>query len=154
MAAARASVVEPAGSRRVGRHPIGMIASPKAGDGKAPPVGLAVAGPAPSAPPPDMTTTALIPAAASASFTVDTGSFLAIVATSAVAATLVAVAAGRNLFALLVAGELTLGVLIGSWGAGLAKGDGQWSNAVAVVLVTEPFGPPHRWHRCGTTPTC
>src|SRR4051812_8490444 len=45
----------------------------------------------PSAPRPDMTTTALLPAAASTSFSVDTGSFLAIVATSAVAATIVAV---------------------------------------------------------------
>src|SRR3954464_8202404 len=60
-----------------------------------------------------MTTMALIPAAASASFSVDTGSFLAIVATSAVAASLVAVAGGRNLFVPVVVVELGLGVLIG-----------------------------------------
>jgi Kef-type K+ transport system membrane component KefB len=46
-------------------------------------------------------------------FEVDTGSFLAIVATAAVAGTLVAVAGGRNLFVPVVVVELTLGVLIG-----------------------------------------
>jgi Kef-type K+ transport system membrane component KefB len=70
-----------------------------------------------------MTTTALLPAAASASFSVDTGSFLAIVATSAVAATIVAVAGGRNLFVPVVVVELALGVLIGPQVADLAKVD-------------------------------
>src|SRR4051794_645206 len=70
-----------------------------------------------------MTTTALIPAAASASFSVDTGSFLAIVATSAVAATIVAVAAGRNLFIPVVVVELALGVVIGPQVLDLAKVD-------------------------------
>src|SRR3954454_17132660 len=70
-----------------------------------------------------MTTTVLLPAAASASFSVDTGSFLAIVATSAVAATIVAVAGGRNLFVPVVVVELTLGVLIGPQVADLAKVD-------------------------------
>src|SRR3954465_4644387 len=90
---------------------------------RAPPVGLAVAGPGPGAPPPDMTTTALIPAAASASFSVDTGSFLAIVATSAAGATVVAVAAGRNLFVPVVVVELALGVVIGPQVLDLAKVD-------------------------------
>ena len=44
---------------------------------------------------------------------VDTGSFLAIVGTSAVAATLVAVAGGRGLFIPVVVVELVLGVIIG-----------------------------------------
>src|SRR3954453_9389247 len=70
-----------------------------------------------------MTTMALIPAAASASFSVDTGSFLAIVATSAVAATIVAVAGGRNLFVPVVVVELGLGVLIGPQLLDLAKVD-------------------------------
>src|SRR3954451_12877460 len=70
-----------------------------------------------------MTTTALIPAAASASFSVDTGSFLAIVATAAVAATIVAVAAGRNLFIPVVVVELALGVVIGPQVLDLAKVD-------------------------------
>jgi Kef-type K+ transport system membrane component KefB len=46
-------------------------------------------------------------------FKVDTGSFLAIVATSALAGTIVAVAGGRNLFLPVVVVELVLGVLIG-----------------------------------------
>jgi Kef-type K+ transport system membrane component KefB len=71
-----------------------------------------------------MTTTVLPTAAAGASFSVDTGSFLAIVATSAVAATLVAVAGGRNLFIPVVVVELTLGVLIGPELLDLAKVDG------------------------------
>src|SRR3954467_2981937 len=70
-----------------------------------------------------MTTMALIPAAASASFSVDTGSFLAIVATSAVAATIVAVAAGRNLFVPVVVVELALGVVIGPQVLDLAHAD-------------------------------
>src|SRR3954467_6257948 len=70
-----------------------------------------------------MTTMALLPAAASASFSVDTGSFLAIVATSAVAATIVAVAGGRNLFVPVVVVELALGVLIGPQALDLAKVD-------------------------------
>src|SRR4051795_13075712 len=70
-----------------------------------------------------MTTMALIPAAASASFLVDTGSFLAIVATSAVAATIVAVPGGRTLFVPVVVVELTLGVLIGPQVLDLAKVD-------------------------------
>src|ERR1700750_2536994 len=70
------------------------------------------------APRPDMNTTA------SASFSVDTGSFLAIVATSAVAATIVAVAGGRNLFVPVVVVELALGVLIGPQVLDLAKVDG------------------------------
>src|SRR4051812_47149619 len=69
----------------------------------------------------DMTTTALLPAAASASFSVDTGSFLAIVATSAVAATIVAAAGGRNLFVPVVVVELALGVIIGPQVLDLAK---------------------------------
>ena len=61
-----------------------------------------------------MSTGALLPLAADASaFNVDTGSFLAIVVTSAVAATLVAVAGGRNLFIPVVVVELALGVVIG-----------------------------------------
>ena len=61
-----------------------------------------------------MSTGALLPLAAGTSaFSVDTGSFLAIVVTSAVAATLVAVAGGRNLFIPVVVVELALGVVIG-----------------------------------------
>jgi Kef-type K+ transport system membrane component KefB len=44
---------------------------------------------------------------------VDTGSFLAIVATSAIAGTLAAVAGGRNLFIPVVVVELALGIVIG-----------------------------------------
>jgi Kef-type K+ transport system membrane component KefB len=98
-------------------------ASPKAGDASPPSLRLAVVG-AVACAAPDMTTTALLPAAASASFSVDTGSFLAIVATSAVAATIVAVAGGRNLFVPVVVVELALGVLIGPQVADLAKVDG------------------------------
>src|SRR3954465_8067505 len=76
-----------------------------------------------SPPSPPMSTTALIPAAAGASFRVDTGSFLTIVATSAVAATIVAVAGGRNLFVPVVVVELALGVLIGPQALVLAKVD-------------------------------
>jgi Kef-type K+ transport system membrane component KefB len=97
-------------------------ASPKAGDASPPALRLAIAG-AVACAAPDMTTTALLPAAASASFSVDTGSFLAIVATSAVAATIVAVAGGRNLFVPVVVVELALGVLIGPQVADLAKVD-------------------------------
>src|SRR3954468_18430641 len=71
-----------------------------------------------------MTPVALLPPAAGAStFSVDTGSFLAIVATSAVAATIVAVAGGRNLFVPVVVVELGLGVLIGPQVLDLAKVD-------------------------------
>jgi Kef-type K+ transport system membrane component KefB len=52
---------------------------------------------------------------------VDPGSFLAIVATAAVAGTLVAVAAGRNLFIPLVVVELGLGIVIGPQVLGLAE---------------------------------
>jgi Kef-type K+ transport system membrane component KefB len=96
--------------------------SPKAGDGMPRPVGLAT----PQrrfAPFPNMTTTALLPTAAGASFSVDTGSFLTIVATSAFAATIVAVAGGRNLFVPVVVVELILGVLIGPQVLDLAKVD-------------------------------
>ncbi len=63
---------------------------------------------------PDMSTVALLPLAAdAAAFRVDTGSFLAIVGTSALSATLVAVAGGRSLFVPVVVIELVLGVLIG-----------------------------------------
>src|SRR6516164_3931874 len=51
---------------------------------------------------------------------VDTGSFLAIVATSAIAGTLAAVAGGRNLFIPVVVIELGLGILIGPQVLGLA----------------------------------
>src|SRR6478672_10396545 len=63
----------------------------------------------------DMSTVTLVPLAVSTSpvFEVDTGSFLAIVATGAIAGTLVAVAGGRGLFLPVVVIELTLGVLIG-----------------------------------------
>jgi Kef-type K+ transport system membrane component KefB len=62
-----------------------------------------------------MNTATLVPLAVDASpvFEVDTGSFLAIVATSAVAGMLVAVAGGRGLFLPVVVVELTLGVLVG-----------------------------------------
>src|SRR3954447_17280188 len=65
----------------------------------------------------------LPPAAGASTFTVDTGSFLAIVATSAVAATLVAVAGGRNPFVPVVVVELALGVLIGPQVLDLARVD-------------------------------
>jgi hypothetical protein len=71
-----------------------------------------------------MTTMALIPTAAGASFSVDVGSFLAIVVTSAVAATFVAVAGGRNLFVPVVVVELALGVLVGPQVLDLASVDG------------------------------
>jgi Kef-type K+ transport system membrane component KefB len=51
--------------------------------------------------------------AATQVFTVDAGSFLAIVATAAIAGTLSAVAGGRGVFVPVVVVELTLGVLIG-----------------------------------------
>src|SRR3954465_4685580 len=70
-----------------------------------------------------MTTTALIPAAASASFSVDTGSFPAPPAPPPAAAAIVAVAAGRNLFVPVVVVELALGVVIGPQVLDLAKGD-------------------------------
>jgi Kef-type K+ transport system membrane component KefB len=76
-----------------------------------------------SAPVSDMTTTALLPAAASASFTVDVSSFLAIVVASAVAATFVAVAGGRDVFVPVVVVELVLGVVIGPQVADLAQVD-------------------------------
>jgi Kef-type K+ transport system membrane component KefB len=62
-----------------------------------------------------MSTPSLVPLAVDTSpvFEVDTGSFLAIVATAAVAGMLVAVAAGRGLFLPVVVVELTLGVLVG-----------------------------------------
>jgi Kef-type K+ transport system membrane component KefB len=62
-----------------------------------------------------MSTVSLVPLAVDTSpvFEVDTGSFLAIVATSAIAGTLVAVAGGRGLFLPVVVLELTLGVLVG-----------------------------------------
>jgi Kef-type K+ transport system membrane component KefB len=52
---------------------------------------------------------------------VDTGSFLAIVATAAVAGTLAGVASGRNLFIPVVVVELGLGILIGPQVLGLAE---------------------------------
>jgi Kef-type K+ transport system membrane component KefB len=62
-----------------------------------------------------MSTVSLVPLAVDTSpvFEVDTGSFLAIVATAAVAGTLVAVAGVRGLFLPVVVIELTLGVLVG-----------------------------------------
>jgi Kef-type K+ transport system membrane component KefB len=62
-----------------------------------------------------MSTASLVPLAVDTSpvFEVDTGSFLAIVATAAVAGLLVAVAGGRGLFLPVVVVELTLGVLVG-----------------------------------------
>jgi Kef-type K+ transport system membrane component KefB len=72
-----------------------------------------------------MNFTALLPVAAGTSeFSVDTGSFLAIVATSAVAATVVAVAGGRNLFVPVVVVELVLGVVVGPQVLDLARVDG------------------------------
>src|ERR1700753_3967709 len=53
-------------------------------------------------------------------FKVDTGSFLVIVVTAAVAGTLAAVAGGRGLFLPAVVLELVLGVVIGPQGLGLA----------------------------------
>jgi Kef-type K+ transport system membrane component KefB len=52
---------------------------------------------------------------------VDTGSFLAIVATAAVAGTLAAVAGGRNIFIPVVVVELGLGIVIGPQALGLAE---------------------------------
>jgi Kef-type K+ transport system membrane component KefB len=61
-----------------------------------------------------MSMPSLVPlAVTSPVFEVDTGSFLAIVATAAVAGMLVAVAGGRGLFLPVVVVELTLGVLVG-----------------------------------------
>jgi Kef-type K+ transport system membrane component KefB len=62
-----------------------------------------------------MTTTSLVPLAAATSpvFEVDTGSFLAIVATAAVAGMVVAVAGARGLFLPVVVVELMLGVVVG-----------------------------------------
>src|SRR3954451_15521950 len=72
-----------------------------------------------------MNPVALPPLAAGTSeFSVDTGSFLAIVATSAVAATVVAVAGGRNLFLPVVVVELVLGVVVGPQVLDLARVDG------------------------------
>ena len=72
-----------------------------------------------------MSTVSLVPLAVDTSpvFEVDTGSFLAIVATAAIAGTLVAVAGGRGLFLPVVVVELTLGVLIGPQLLDLAKVD-------------------------------
>jgi len=53
-------------------------------------------------------------------FTVDTGSFLAIVVTGAVAGTVAAVAGGRGLFLPVVVLELVLGVVIGPQGLAIA----------------------------------
>jgi Kef-type K+ transport system membrane component KefB len=53
-------------------------------------------------------------------FTVDTGSFLAIVVTGAVAGSLAAVAGGRGLFLPVVVLEVLLGVVIGPQGLGIA----------------------------------
>jgi len=53
-------------------------------------------------------------------FTVDTGSFLAIVVTGAVAGTVAAVAGGRGLFLPVVVLELVLGVVIGPQGLDIA----------------------------------
>ena len=57
-------------------------------------------------------------------FSVDTGSFLAIVVTAAVAGTVAAVAGGRGLFLPVVVLELVFGVVIGPQGLGLAKVNG------------------------------
>jgi Kef-type K+ transport system membrane component KefB len=57
-------------------------------------------------------------------FHVDTGSFLVIVATSAVAATVVAVAGGRNLFLPVVVVELVLGVAVGPQALDIAHVNG------------------------------
>src|SRR3954454_10717197 len=59
--------------------------------------------------------------AATQVFTVDAGSFLAIVATAAIAGTLAAVVSGRGVFVPVVVVELTLGVLIGPQLLDLAK---------------------------------
>ena len=62
-----------------------------------------------------MNTASLVPLAVATSpvFEVDTGSFLAIVATAAIAATVSGVAGGRNVFIPVVVVELVLGVVIG-----------------------------------------
>jgi Kef-type K+ transport system membrane component KefB len=80
----------------------------------------------------EMNTASLAPLAVNTApvFEVDTGSFLAIVATAAVAGMLVAVAGGRGLFVPVVVVELTLGVLIGPQLLDLAK----------VNAFTEFFG--------------
>ena len=57
-------------------------------------------------------------------FSVDTGSFLAIVVTAAVAGTVAAVAGGRGLFLPVVVLELVFGVVIGPQGLGLAQVNG------------------------------
>ena len=54
-------------------------------------------------------------------FSVDTGSFLAIVVTAAVAATVATVAGGRGLFLPVVVLELVFGVVIGPQGLGIAQ---------------------------------
>jgi Kef-type K+ transport system membrane component KefB len=59
--------------------------------------------------------------AATQVFTVDAGSFLAIVATAAIAGTLSAIVGGRGVFVPVVVVELTLGVLIGPQLLDLAK---------------------------------
>src|SRR3954447_891007 len=68
------------------------------------------------------TTLSALVAGASA-FNVDTGSFLAIVATSAMAATLVTMAGGRNLFVPVVVVELARGGIIGPQVLDLARVD-------------------------------
>ena len=72
-----------------------------------------------------MSTVSLVSLAVDTSpvFEVDTGSFLVIVATAAIAGTLVAVAGGRGLFLPVVVVELTLGVLVGPQLLDLAKVD-------------------------------
>ncbi|HEY1597554.1 MAG TPA: cation:proton antiporter [Thermoleophilaceae bacterium] len=57
-------------------------------------------------------------------FRVDTGSFLVIVACSAVAASVVAIAGARNLFLPVVVVELVLGVIVGPQVAGIAHVNG------------------------------
>ena len=57
-------------------------------------------------------------------FRVDTGSFLAIVVTGAVAGTVAGVAGGRGLFLPVVVLELVLGVVIGPQGLGIAQVNG------------------------------
>ena len=57
-------------------------------------------------------------------FTVDTGSFLAIVVTAAVAGTVAGVAGGRGLFLPVVVLELVFGVVIGPQGLGIAQVNG------------------------------
>ena len=66
------------------------------------------------------TATALLADVAPKVFTVDTGSFLAIVVTGAVAGTVAAVAGGRGLFLPVVVLELVLGVVIGPQGLDIA----------------------------------